>query len=232
MLKGVSLQLKIIEFIKKYITENDLKDGDKLPSQKELTDLLGVSKSSLREAVKTLEANNILEVINGKGVYVKNSSMNIITSQISFKKEKESILELLHVRKILEKEVIKLFIKNAQESEIQEIEDILKVIMTKYKNGEKQNKEDKEFHTKIYSCCHNKALCAVIFSIKELLVELWNFPLGLADPFTDTIPLHEDLFYALKNRDIRKAQQINTKILNNIISQVKKAELNKRLKSS
>ena len=118
-IKRVTLQTEIIEFIKEYIDKNNLKSGDRLPSQAELMELLGVSRSSVREAIKTLEAKNALEVINGKGVFVKDGSSNSISAQIEFGKEKESILELLEVRKVLEKEILRLVIQNATEEEVE-----------------------------------------------------------------------------------------------------------------
>lgn len=224
-IKRVTLQTEIIEFIKEYIDKNNLKSGDRLPSQAELVDLLGVSRSSIREAIKTLEAKNSLEVINGKGVFVKDGSSNSISAQIEFGKEKESILELLEVRRILEKEIIRLVIQNATEEELEEINKILKVLMDKYHRGEKQNTEDRKFHMAIYNCCHNKIMKQLIHSINELLNKLWNFPLGMVDPFTETIPLHEELFIHIRKRNIKKAQAINDKIISMIWKDVKSANI-------
>lgn len=67
--KRNTLQLEIIRFIKQYITEHELKPGDKLPSQEQLISMIGVSRTSLREAVKTMEAQGKLKVLNGKGIY-------------------------------------------------------------------------------------------------------------------------------------------------------------------
>ncbi len=225
LIKRVPLQSEIIEFIKNYVEENNLKSGDRLPSQNELIEMLGVSRTSLREAVKTLEAKNFLEVLNGKGIFLKNASSDILYTQIEFKKEKESILELLEVRRIIEKEIMSLIVKNATEEELDEIEKILNVVMDKYNKGEKQNKEDKEFHLAIYKFCHNKIMYQLIFSIEDMLSKLWNFPLGLEDPFIDTIPLHKELFDNIRKRDIKKAQAVNDKILNMMCDEVKKAEL-------
>lgn len=225
LIKRVPLQSEIIEFIKNYVEENNLKSGDRLPSQNELIEMLGVSRTSLREAVKTLEAKNFLEVLNGKGIFLKNASSDILYTQIEFKKEKESILELLEVRRIIEKEIMSLIVKNATEEELDEIEKILNVVMDKYNKGEKQNKEDKEFHLAIYKFCHNKIMYQLIFSIEDMLSKLWNFPLGLEDPFIDTIPLHKELFDNIRKRDVKKAQAVNDKILNMMCDEVKKAEL-------
>ncbi len=223
-IKRVPLQSEIIEAIKQYIEQNNLKNGDKLPSQGQLVEMLGVSRSSLREAVKVLETKNIVETVNGKGIYVRNGSPNIIQAQIEFRKEKESILELLEARKILEREILHLVIQHATQEELDNIEKILNVVLEKYNNGDKQNNEDRQFHYAIYNSCHNRIMQQLILSINNLLSELWEFPLGMEEPFTDTIPLHKDLFECLRNRNLKKAITINEKIISMVIKEVKAAQ--------
>lgn len=223
-IKRTPLQSDIIEFIKQYIEDNNLKKGDKLPSQERLVEMMGVSRSSLREAVKTLEAKNILQVVNGKGIYVADSSPNIISAQIEFRKEKESILELLEARKVLERSILHLVIQNASDEELDEIEKILNVVMDKYRRGEKQNKEDRQFHLAIYNSCHNSIMQQLISSIDSLLSKLFDFPLGMEDPFTSTIPLHKELFDSIRERNVRKAQAVNDKIINMMYKEVREAK--------
>ena len=75
-IQRTSLQSEIIRYIQNYIQENGLKPGDRLPSQEKLIEMMGVSRTSLREAMKTLEARNVLEAKNGKGIYVGSQEVN------------------------------------------------------------------------------------------------------------------------------------------------------------
>jgi DNA-binding FadR family transcriptional regulator len=220
-IKRLPLQSEIIQYIKQYIESNNLKSGDRLPSQAELMEVLGVSRSSIREAIKTLEAKDILDVKNGKGIFVKVESTNTISAQIEFGKEKETFLELLEARKILEKEIIHLVVQNATEEELDEIDKILKVIMEKYNRGEKQNVEDRQFHLAIYNSCHNRIMNQLILSIDSLLQKLFEFPLGMEDPFTETMPLHQELFDNIRERNVKGAQSINDKIINMMYQDIK-----------
>ena len=97
-IQRTSLQLEIIRYIQNYIEENDLKAGDKLPSQEQLLEMMGVSRTSLREAMKTLEARNVLEVRNGKGVYVGSQMDSAFLSLMDFTREKGKLLDALEVR--------------------------------------------------------------------------------------------------------------------------------------
>ncbi|WP_313129212.1 FadR/GntR family transcriptional regulator [Anaerocolumna sp.] len=207
------LQSEIIKYIQEYIHDENLETGDKLPSQSELMEMMGVSRTSLREAIKTLEAKDVLEVKNGKGVYVKHNDENVLMSQLNFLEEKESLLEVMEARRILEKEIIKLVVKNITDKELESLGEVVKVLMDKYHRGEKQNVEDKKFHYMIYEASHNRVMHRLILSLSRSMDKLWDFPLNMKEPFTDTIPLHEELYKAICERDVKRALEINEHIL-------------------
>lgn len=219
-IKRVPLQHEIINCIREYIEKHELKPGDKLPSQAALIEMLGVSRTALREAIKTLEAKDVLEAKNGKGIYVKENYLSGLAKQIKFSKEKDTLIELLEVRGILEKEIIKRVIQNATDEEIEELGAILSVLMDKYNHNEKQNKEDKAFHYKIYSMSHHQTIQSLVTFLSESMDELWEFPLNMESPFIDTIPLHADLFEAIKERNVKKAKEINNQILNMMLKEL------------
>lgn len=232
VIKRVSLQSEIIEYIKNYIVENKLEAGDKLPSQMEMMEILGVSRASIREAFKTLEANNIVEIRNGKGVYYKSPSINIIMAEIEIGKVKEDYVDLYEVRKMLETEIITLVIKRASDEELEDIQLKLDRLIEQYNRGDrgkKNNTADKDFHMALYKSCHNKLMIQLIESTDQIIDKLWQDPLQLEYEFPDTIPLHIELLKAIKERNTRKAISINNKIINTTIRGIKNFE--KKLKN-
>lgn len=91
--------------IKEMIRAGDLKPGDRLPPEKELSESLGLSRSSLREAVKALEVVRVLDVRRGDGTYVTSLSPSLLLEALSFVvdvHQDDSVLELFEVRRILE----------------------------------------------------------------------------------------------------------------------------------
>ena len=91
--------------IQELIRSGGLKPGDRLPPEKELSNSLGLSRNSLREAVKALEMIHVLDVRRGDGTYVTNLQPRSAVDAMSFVLElhqDEPILELLEVRRILE----------------------------------------------------------------------------------------------------------------------------------
>lgn len=220
-IQRMPLQYEIISYIENYVEENNLKAGDRLPSQAEMLEMMGVSRTALREAIKTLEAKDILEVKNGKGVYVKADFQEALYNQVNFVKEQESIVQMLEIRLVLEKEMLKLIVQNSTQDELQELGEIVKILMEKYHRGERQNKEDEEFHRRLYKMCHQEVLEQLLNFLANQMNSLWNFPLEMESPFTTTIPLHEELYQALCERDVKKAIEIDKTILKMEIKEIK-----------
>lgn len=91
--------------IKDMILAGELSAGDRLPPEKELSETLGLSRSSLREAVKALEIIKVLDVRRGDGTYVTSLEPQLLTEAMAFivdLHQDKSILEIFEVRRILE----------------------------------------------------------------------------------------------------------------------------------
>lgn len=214
--KKSTLQSEIIRFIQSYIEENGLKQGDKLPSQEQLIGMMGVSRTSLREAVKTLEAKGILTVLNGKGIYIAGNSTDALQFTLDLTEQKESLLELVEIRRALEREILRLAVYKATDNELAELGKIKDVLLAKYYRGEDQARDDWQFHNMIYSFARNNTMAKLITAVLEAIEIFWKHPLDMADPFTETIPLHADLYNALCQRNVRLAQTINDEILDRV----------------
>jgi GntR family transcriptional repressor for pyruvate dehydrogenase complex len=101
----VALTDEAIVKIKGMILAGELKPGDRLPPEKELSESLGLSRSSLREAVKALEIIHVLDVRRGDGTYVTSLKPEMLLGAMSFVADihqDSSVLELFAVRRILE----------------------------------------------------------------------------------------------------------------------------------
>lgn len=102
---AVAVTDEAINKIKQMILAGDLRPGDRLPPEKELSERLGLSRSSLREAVKALEVIRVLDVRRGDGTYVTSLEPRLLLEAMSFVVElhdDSSVLDLFAVRRILE----------------------------------------------------------------------------------------------------------------------------------
>ncbi len=220
-IKRTSLQTEIIRYIQDYIEENHLTAGDRLPSQEQLIRMMGVSRTSLREAMKILEARGILKAQNGKGVYISKEKDSAMLTLLDFAREKERLLDTLEVRKILEKEILRMVIHRATPQELKELGEITAVLMEKFRKGQQQTAEDKQFHYTIYRLAHNQVMSQLILSISNVMDQFWEFPLAMEDPFRESLPLHEELYQAICEKNVKKAQAINEKLLDAVYRDIR-----------
>src|SRR6478609_2560305 len=91
--------------IKEMIVSGQLRPGDRLPREADLAETLGLSRNSLREAVKALSLMNVLDVRQGDGTYVTSLDPELLLDALTFVVDfhrDESVLEFLRVRRILE----------------------------------------------------------------------------------------------------------------------------------
>ncbi len=220
-IKRTSLQTEIIRYIQDYIEENHLTAGDRLPSQEQLIRMMGVSRTSLREAMKILEARGILKAQNGKGVYISKEKDSAMLTLLDFAREKERLLDTLEVRKILEKEILLMVIHRATPQELKELGEITAVLMEKFRKGQQQTAEDKQFHYTIYRLAHNQVMSQLILSISNVMDQFWEFPLAMEDPFRESLPLHEELYQAICEKNVKKAQAINEKLLDAVYRDIR-----------
>lgn len=100
-----------IEKLKSMIVSGELRPGDRLPREKELGERLGLSRNSLREAVKALALIRVLDVRQGDGTYVTSLAPDLLLEALSFVvdlHQDASVLQLLQVRRILEPAAVEL----------------------------------------------------------------------------------------------------------------------------
>ena len=219
-----SVKTSILRELEQYIVDEKLKPGDKLPPQQAMCEMLGVSRTSLREVLKMLEARNIIDVYNGKGVFIKSNAVISIQANIEYQRERDYIYELFEVRRMLEREIIQVVVERSTDEEILEVEKTLKVLMDNYNNrGESLHVPgDEDFHMALYSICHNRIITQFLSSFMGSLNDIWNNQFELAEVSTKTIPYHETMFYYIKARQAKKAQKENDKILDEIMQELLK----------
>ncbi|GAA3938023.1 FadR/GntR family transcriptional regulator [Microbacterium soli] len=113
-----------IEKIKAMIVGGELGPGDRLPPEKELSERLGLSRNSMREAVKALEVIRVLDVRRGDGTYVTSLEPHLLLEAISFVvdlHDDDSLLELFAVRRMLESQATGLAASNASAQEAESL---------------------------------------------------------------------------------------------------------------
>ena len=196
----------VVEEIKAYIKEHQLREGDKLPSAAFFSESLGVGRSSVREGLRHLEATGYITVRNGKGIFVKDPDSVRIEARVKVNDEKVMMLQLCEVRRAVEGQAVMLAAKRATDEELDQMTFYLDEYQRLRDAGLDTSQADLEFHKKIYDAAHNPVLGSVVNSIWDIFNKFWQRPFGIPTIFEDTYPLHRLLLEALKKRDVSAAK--------------------------
>ena len=118
----------IIELVKEKIVNGELSPGDKLPSEQEMVDQLGVSRTSIREAIKILEAIGVIKIRRGNGMYLTSSTSTSNLDPLIFNLilHSNEVDKLIEFRQYFEHMVVDLASKNCTRDDLYQIERILK----------------------------------------------------------------------------------------------------------
>ena len=212
----------IVEEVKQYIRVNELQKGDKIPSMGELALKFGVSRTSIREALRQLEALHFLEIVNGKGILVKDANSHQIQTRIFIESEKTFLLQMCDVRRGLEGRAVELAAVRSTNEQISKMESNLKIYERLRILNEDTAKADLLFHRTLYEASHNPVLCKMIDSVYDSFHEFWQKPFGIQKIFEDTYYLHEDLFRYVKESEPKKASETVNQLIDIVEVSIKK----------
>ena len=185
-----------------------LKAGDKLPSERELAEILQVSRSSIRDAIRGLELMGLVEPRQGAGTIVRERSPDSPVDPFSsaLKRRRELVGELLDFRKMLEPPLASRAATRASTEEISEMEEILQRQEAKLVLREPAIAEDTEFHYSIALASGNSVVLKVIDILMDLLRETRQRSLQSPDRQEKSLAGHRRILTAIKRRDAEAAK--------------------------
>lgn len=162
--QGPLLSYSAQEIIKEYILENHLRPGDALPPETELGRQLGISRNSVREAVKGLVALGIIEVRRGSGLFVSQFSFEPLLENISYgvRFELKELSDLLEVRRVLEVGLIEKAMAAARPEQIERLREVLREMESRVTRGENFLEADRLFHRILFENLDNTILLTLL----------------------------------------------------------------------
>jgi GntR family transcriptional repressor for pyruvate dehydrogenase complex len=166
----------VAEQIIEKISAGDLSPGSRLPAQRELARMLGVGRSSVREAINALVVMGYLEPIQGKGTFIKkvlpdeDGGLEKLNSAFSA----SSIFDLMEARELLECRSAALAAERADARQIRELKDVLREVAATEKAYAVFLDADIRFHTAVADAAGNMVLCELTKLVLEKVVSHHN----------------------------------------------------------
>jgi GntR family transcriptional regulator, transcriptional repressor for pyruvate dehydrogenase complex len=182
---------------------NKLSPGDKLPAERELAEMLGVSRSSIRDAMRRLQLIGLVEPRQGAGTVVLDISQEALVSPLAnvIAHKRQLVGELLDFRKMLEPPMAAHAALHASPEAVSRMEDILHRQDKRVRSGELAVEEDTEFHYAIAQASGNSVVLKVMDVVMDLLRETRSRSLQSEGRPQKSLAGHKKILSAIKRRD-------------------------------
>lgn len=199
----------LVEELVGLILEEGLGPGDKLPSERQLMARLKVGRSTIREAMKSLSAVGIVEVVVGSGTFVADGASALLTKPLSWGvlMSAKNTYEILEARRVVEVALAELAAERGTDAEHAEIGNCLALMQANFGDVEAFVRYDIEFHRAIARAAHNQVLYRVIDTLRHAL-HAWMVQVNSqVDDKQRFIAEHEPIYRAIRARDPAAAGQ-------------------------
>lgn len=197
-----SLKSQVLQEIKQYILDKGMTEGDRLPTERAFTEMYGVSRSVVREALSYLEHTGVIETVQGRGTVIKAPDISSLVEGFlfSFQVANGSKNDLLSLRIIFECTAIEEIVK--LDKDISELKAIVNEdVINHYEN-------DKAFHQTLLSTTGN-----VLFEQLSSVIQSYFYHIeeeGKEINYIQTNEMHKKIIEAIANKDVQLAKELMT----------------------
>jgi DNA-binding FadR family transcriptional regulator len=205
----VNLSYIVSERIKNHIIENEMKEGERLPSEKQLIETLGVSRTVVREALKSLEMIGILKIKTGDGIFVNGLSLKPVMDQVSFRwhQSERKMKELLATRRILELGAVEMAIEKNDLTFINQMEVWNEAMAHRLANGQMPIEEDLQFHRTLFKATGNLTYYELSEVIADFFLKIRQMHFGNLEDTKQSLVEHQNIVRYIRNKDVENAKK-------------------------
>ena len=161
----------IVQQFHSLIRQGALKHGARLPSERLLAEQFKVSRSSIREAIRSMELQGLVVSKRGSGTFINTENLDSVVAIIAstLSSGSESLKDIFEMRHLLEPQIAGVAAKRANADEVQRLSEILEEQERQINEGETGVDADTAFHFALASATHNSALMKVVSAVEDIL---------------------------------------------------------------
>lgn len=202
-----SLKEQAIAKIREFITDGGFRAGHRFYSEKELIERLEMSRTVIREALKSLETIGLLQIKPGDGIYVSEASISHIVDQVSFgwTQSPARMRELLETRVMLEKAALELILSRSQPIALDALDRINAQMAAAIENGESIIELDIAFHRSLFQLTGN-ATFQELSEVISAFFHDWRDRLLDKESGYITLRDHEEITQAIAKKNMAAAK--------------------------
>lgn len=206
-IKRISIADEVVKRLQNQITSGKMAVGDKLPTESELQDALGVGRSTIREALRVLQAMGLIEMKSGRGAFVRNVSVSSIEDWVV--KNEERLKDMMNVRRAMETLAVELAIENGTPDQLERVAQAQQGFLEacEEKNAVKLAQFDEEFHNAILAASHNVYLVKLSKMFSESLRSFRNHTFAHEKLAARAAEPHRKILAAIQSGNKKKAME-------------------------
>jgi DNA-binding FadR family transcriptional regulator len=213
------------EEVKAYIIQHSLKPGDPLPPETHLAEQLNISRNSVREAVKALEALGILEARPGTGLFVRDFSFEPILNNLAYGLlfDLKQLNDILEARYHLESSMAEKVVQNVTVEQVNRLHGVLDIMLTNAKKGMYSAEMDRIFHQYLNANVNNTVLMRILdifWQVLQRAEESASFP--PPDNPMQSYQVHVPIVEALEAHDIEEMRNALMRHYNGMIDRLRR----------
>ena len=192
-----------IEHLTEAIERAGLRAGDRLPNEGALAAELGISKPTLRQALRVLELSGLVEVRRGKagGVFVVTDLVPAVAIFSAVKLEEDAAVDVLHGRRVLERAVVHEAMRAATAADISELQRTIDLLERHLGERPSVMRADAMFHRALVRACRNETIQAAMRGVARGLAPIRDAYSGGIAYDRETLDVHRRQLHAMERRD-------------------------------
>ena len=207
--KSIRIYEDIVRQVKALIADGRLTSGDRLPPERELAERFRVSRTSVREALRSLQSRGLIEIRAGEGAFIRDVSVEALIEPLALVilPHREAVGELFEARRLLEPAIAALAARRATGEEISEMERILAEQAREVASGRTGMAQDSSLHAAIAAAAHNRAIVRIVSALIDLLGQSREESLLTRGRPRRSHQNHRRILAAIRRRDADGAYQ-------------------------
>jgi DNA-binding FadR family transcriptional regulator len=196
--------------LKEYILVNKLQPDDPLPTEAQLAEQLGVSRTAVREGLRSLESLGLIYSRRGEGRYVKGFNLDPILENLQYSLlfDAEDVRQMIEVRARLEASFIADAIAQMDEATLAELHMLVAEMRQRAQAGEYFLDKDLAFHAAIYRPVQNQVLSKLLDVFHAVYRNLRDRTLLITRNPVAEVDKHGEILDAIEARDVPRAQTL------------------------
>lgn len=208
----------IVDQIREVLRQGKLKTGDRLPNERELCETFGVSRVTVREALRVLEASGLVEIrVGGRGgAFVSEPSAERVSAELAdlIQLSQLTAVDVTEARMVIELGLVPLAVARATDDDIADLLAMCRAQATALASGDYTASLSASFHQRVAECTHNAALLTLVRSFRGPMIASLEQAQRLAPEMGERgVREHLQFVRAMERRDSESALRIMTRHL-------------------